>query len=118
MPGEIIGVLGESGSGKSTLAVSLVRLLPRNGEIIRGAVHFEGQDLLRATPDELRQIRGRCISLIFQDPSLALHRTLRAGQQVRPALAAHSAPGKSAPQARSRPGCGTLSPGRATPTSA
>ena len=40
MPGEIIGVLGESGSGKSTLAVSLVRLLPRNGEIIRGAVHF------------------------------------------------------------------------------
>src|SRR5437879_4331681 len=102
MPGEIIGVLGESGSGKSTLAVSLVRLLPRNGEIIRGAVHFEGQDLLRATPDELQQIRGRCISLIFQEPSLALHPTLRAGEQVRQVLAAHSAPGKSALNERTR----------------
>ena len=96
MPGEIIGVLGESGSGKSTLAVSLVRLLPRNGEIIRGAVHFEGKDLLRAKPDELQQIRGRRISLIFQEPSLALHPTLRAGEQVRQVLAAHSSPGKSA----------------------
>ncbi|PYU56201.1 MAG: hypothetical protein DMG56_24085 [Acidobacteria bacterium] len=102
MPGEIIGVLGESGSGKSTLAVSLVRLLPRNGEIIRGAVHFEGQDLLRATPDELQQIRGRCISLIFQEPSLALHPALRAGEQVRQVLAAHSSPGKSALNERTR----------------
>src|SRR5712691_6907133 len=59
MPGEIIGVLGESGSGKSTLAGSLVRLLPGNGEITRGAVQFEGRDLLRAKPEELQQIRGR-----------------------------------------------------------
>src|SRR5882762_7189753 len=69
MPGEIMGVLGESGSGKSTLAVSLVRLLPGNGEIIRGAVHFEGKELLQATRKELQQIRGRRISLIFQEPS-------------------------------------------------
>src|SRR5881275_1880854 len=96
MPGEIIGVLGESGSGKSTLAVSLVRLLPWNGEIIRGAVHFEGKDLLRAKPDELQQIRGRRISLIFQEPSLALHPTRRAGEQVRQVLAAHDSLGKSA----------------------
>src|SRR6266478_6497824 len=89
MPGEIIGVLGESGSGKSTLAVSLVRLLPVNGEVIRGAVHFEGKDLLRAKPDELQQIRGRRVSLIFQEPSLALHPTLCAGEQVRQVLAAH-----------------------------
>jgi peptide/nickel transport system ATP-binding protein len=101
-PGEIMGVLGDSGSGKSTLAVSLVRLLPGNGEITRGAVHFEGQNLLRAKPDELQQIRGRRISLIFQEPSLALHPTMRAGEQVRQVMAAHSSPGKSALNERTR----------------
>ena len=96
MPGEIMGVLGESGSGKSTLAGSLVRLLPANARITRGAVQFEGTDLLRANADELRQIRGRRISLIFQEPSLALHPTMRVGEQVRQVLAAHDSLGKSA----------------------
>src|SRR5258708_862461 len=102
MPGEIMGVIGESGSGKSTLAVSLVRLLPGNGKIIRGAVHFEGKDLLQAKPAELQQIRGRRISLIFQEPSLALHPTVRAGEQVRQVLAAHGSLGKSALNERTR----------------
>jgi len=102
VPGEIMGVLGESGSGKSTLAVSLLRLLPGNGKIIRGAVHFEGKDLLQAKSDELQQIRGRRISLIFQEPSLALHPTMRAGEQVRRVLAAHSSLGKSALNERTR----------------
>jgi oligopeptide/dipeptide ABC transporter ATP-binding protein len=102
MPGEIMGVLGESGSGKSTVAGSLVRLLPGNGKITRGAVHFEGKDLLQAKPEELQQIRGRRISLIFQEPSLALHPTMRAGEQVRQVLAAHSSLGKSALNERTR----------------
>jgi peptide/nickel transport system ATP-binding protein/oligopeptide transport system ATP-binding protein len=102
MPGEIMGVMGESGSGKSTLAISLVRLLPRNGRIIRGAVHFEGKDLLQAKPAELQQIRGRRISLIFQEPSLALHPTMRAGEQVRQVLAAHSSLRKGALNERTR----------------
>src|SRR5437879_3102409 len=89
MPGKIMGVLGESGSGKSTLAGSLVRLLPGNAYITRGTVQFEGKDLLRAKPDQLQQVRGRRISLIFQEPSLALHPTMRAGEQVRQVLAAH-----------------------------
>src|SRR5438309_11985011 len=72
MPGEIMGVLGESGSGKSTLAGSLVRLLPRNACITRGTGLFEGNDLLRASPEELQHIRSRCISLIFQGPSVGL----------------------------------------------
>src|SRR6267378_5708869 len=96
MPGEIMGVLGESGSGKSTLAGSLVRLLPGNACITRGAVQFEGKDLLRAKPEELQQIRGRRVSLIFQEPSLALHPTMRAGEQVRQVLAAHNSRGKTA----------------------
>ena len=102
MAGEILGVLGESGSGKSTLAVSLLRLLPGNANIIRGTVHFEGKDLLQASPEELQQIRGRRISLIFQEPSLALHPTMRAGEQVRQVLAAHGASGKSALNERTR----------------
>src|SRR5260370_42534750 len=75
VPGEIMGVLGESGSGKSTLAVSLLRLLPGNGKIIRGAVHFAGKDLLQAKSDELQQIRGRRIWLIFQEPPLHINPT-------------------------------------------
>ena len=96
MPGEILGILGESGSGKSTLAGSLVRLLPANGNITRGAVRFDGKDLLLAKPGELQQIRGARISLIFQEPSLALHPTMRAGEQVGQVLAAHGAWGRSA----------------------
>jgi oligopeptide/dipeptide ABC transporter ATP-binding protein len=90
MPGEILGVLGESGSGKSTLGAALLRLLPCNANITRGAVRFEGQDILQATPRELQGIRGRRISLIYQEPSLALHPTMRAGEQVRQVLAAHA----------------------------
>jgi peptide/nickel transport system ATP-binding protein/oligopeptide transport system ATP-binding protein len=102
MPGEVMGVLGESGSGKSTLAGSLVRLLPGNGKITRGAVRFEGKDLLQATPEELQRIRGRRISLIFQEPSLALHPTMRVGEQVRQVLAAHTSLGKNALNERTR----------------
>ncbi len=88
-PGEILGVLGESGSGKSTLASALLRLLPANGQIQRGKVLFEGKDLLCASPQELRKIRGARIGLILQEPSSALHPTLRVSRQVGDVLAAH-----------------------------
>jgi oligopeptide/dipeptide ABC transporter ATP-binding protein len=88
-PGETLGILGESGSGKSTLASSLLRLLPRNSEIQKGAIFFEGQDLLSAEPQALERIRGARISLIHQEPSLALHPTIRVGEQVEDVLAAH-----------------------------
>lgn len=95
-PGEILGVLGESGSGKSTLATAIVRLLPPNAHITNGAVLFEGKDLLQVELEELRQTRGGRISLIFQEPSLALHPTLRVGEQVRHVLAAHESESKGA----------------------
>ena len=88
-PGEILGVLGESGSGKSTLAAALLRLLPWNGNIEKGAVQFEGQDLLQAEPGTLQRIRGARIALIYQEPSLALHPTLRISEQISDVLAAH-----------------------------
>ena len=89
--GETLGVLGESGSGKSTLASTLLRLLPGNAEIQQGAILFEGRDLLRAEPRALERIRGARIALIFQEPSLALHPTLRIGEQICDVLASHQA---------------------------
>src|SRR6266851_8685812 len=87
--GEILGVLGESGSGKSTLAASLLRLLPPNGKIQQGSIIFEGRDVLQAGPRELQSIRGSRIALIHQEPSAALHPTIRIGDQVSEVLAAH-----------------------------
>ena len=87
--GETLGVLGESGSGKSTLAAALLRLLPSNGRILKGAVRFQGQDLLRARPRELEKIRGGQISLIFQEPSVALHPGIRVREQISDVIAAH-----------------------------
>jgi oligopeptide/dipeptide ABC transporter ATP-binding protein len=102
LAGEILGVLGESGSGKSTLATALVRLLPPNGLITRGAVLFEGQDLLQSNSEALRQIRGGRIALIFQEPSLALHPTMRASEQVRQVLAAHRSTAKDTLREKTR----------------
>src|ERR1700722_8184067 len=95
-PGETLGVLGESGSGKSTLAAALLRLLPANGRIERGAIYFEGQDLLRATPRELQKIRGDRLALIFQEPSLALHPAIRVAEQIADVIAAHKSFGRRA----------------------
>jgi oligopeptide transport system ATP-binding protein len=88
-PGEILGVLGESGSGKSTLAAALPRLLPSNGKIQQGSILFEGKNLLQASPQDLRKIRGGRIGLISQEPSSSLHPTLQVGQQVSDVLTAH-----------------------------
>jgi oligopeptide transport system ATP-binding protein len=88
-PGEILGVVGESGSGKSTLASALLGLIPGNAEIEKGAVLFEGQDLLQAKSGALERLRGARIALIFQEPSLVLHPTIRIGEQVSDVLAAH-----------------------------
>jgi oligopeptide/dipeptide ABC transporter ATP-binding protein len=94
--GEILGVLGESGSGKSTLASALLRLLPGNAEIQKGAVLFERQDLLLAEPRALESVRGARIALIFQEPWLALHPTIRIGEQIGDVLAAHEPGGRQA----------------------
>src|SRR3981189_1858655 len=99
-PGEILGMLGESGSGKSTLAASLLRLLPANGKIQQGSILFEGRDILQAELRELETIRGKRIALINQEPSAALHPTMRIGDQVGEVLAAHEYLGKRARRER------------------
>jgi oligopeptide transport system ATP-binding protein len=87
--GETLGVLGESGSGKSTLAAALLRVLPQNAQIEEGSIRFDGEDLLRLGPREMEKIRGARLAMIFQEPSLALHPTIRVGAQVEDVLAAH-----------------------------
>jgi ABC-type glutathione transport system ATPase component len=87
-PGESLGVLGESGSGKSTLALALLRLLPEHARV-SGDVQFRGQDLLKANAKQLRAIRGAGISLISQEPALALNPVLTIGRQIADVLCAH-----------------------------
>jgi oligopeptide/dipeptide ABC transporter ATP-binding protein len=89
MPREILGILGESGSGKSTLAVSLANLLPASGKIHRGQIFLEGTEMLRLPPSQLQKVRGAQISLVFQEPMMVLHPTMRIGDQIAEVLRAH-----------------------------
>lgn len=89
--GEVLGVLGESGCGKSTLASSVLRLLPSGGRIRSGSVLYDGQEVLSQSERELEQIRGSRIALVFQEASLALHPTMRVGEQVARVIGAHTA---------------------------
>src|SRR6476469_8456277 len=66
--GETLGVVGESGSGKSVTAMSILRLVQSPGQIVGGEILFEGRDLLKLDEKEVRKIRGKEISMIFQDP--------------------------------------------------
>jgi len=84
--GETLGIVGESGSGKSMTALSLFQLLPPGGRIVSGSVQLEGEDLLGKTEAEMRQIRGRRMSMILQDPQSSLNPVFRVGSQLMEAL--------------------------------
>ncbi len=87
--GEIMGVVGESGSGKSVEAYSIIGLLQPPGEVIGGSIYFEGQNMLEKSADEMTQIRGRDISMIFQNPMTCLNPVYTVGNQLTEALLAH-----------------------------
>jgi oligopeptide/dipeptide ABC transporter ATP-binding protein len=87
--GETLGIVGESGCGKSVTSLALLGLLPRTGRIPTGRATFGGRDLLRLRDRELRKVRGRQISMIFQDPMTSLNPVLTIGRQVREALETH-----------------------------
>ncbi len=80
--GEILGVVGESGSGKSVTALALLRLIRPPGRIVRGAVRFEGRDLVELSEDEMRTVRGTRIAMVFQSPRTALNPVLTVGRQI------------------------------------
>ena len=81
--GSILGLVGESGCGKSVTALSIMRLLPRPAGVIEsGAIHMNGQDLVRLPADQMQRIRGRRIAMIFQEPMTALNPVQRIGRQL------------------------------------
>ncbi|MBW1694288.1 MAG: ABC transporter ATP-binding protein [Deltaproteobacteria bacterium] len=89
--GEIVGLIGESGCGKSVTSLSVLKLIPSPpGKIDSGQIYFNGQDLLKMNPAELRQIRGKAISVIFQEPLSALSPLQRIGQQLVETLRIHN----------------------------
>ena len=101
MPGETLGVVGESGCGKSITAMSLMRLIPSPpGRIVNGSIMFEGEDILSMSDEEMRQIRGNKIAMIFQDPMTSLNPVLSINRQISESLELHL--GMSKAQSRSR----------------
>ncbi len=88
--GETVAVVGESGSGKSVTALSILRLIPKPpGEIVGGEIRFQGKNLAFCTEDEIREIRGRDISMIFQEPMTSLNPVLSIGLQLTEPMLAH-----------------------------
>ena len=99
--GEIIAIVGESGCGKSVGVMSLIRLIPEPpGKVTGGEAFFMGRDLLKMDRDSIRQVRGREIAMIFQDPMTSLNPVLTIGHQISEALKAHMGLDKS--EARER----------------
>ena len=88
--GETLAIVGESGSGKSVTSYAVMRILDRAGSIAEGSVMFSGLDL-RATPEsEMRDLRGREMSMIFQSPRLALNPIRKVGRQIEDVLLQHA----------------------------
>lgn len=88
--GETVGLVGESGCGKSVSALSLLRLVQEPpGRIVGGAVEFEGRDLLKLSAEEMREVRGHRIAMVFQEPMSSLNPVLTVGRQINEALEVH-----------------------------
>ena len=99
--GEALGLVGESGSGKSVTALALLRLLPPQARV-SGEIRFQGSELLRASEEEMRAVRGAGLSMIFQEPMTALNPVMRVGDQVAEAVRAHGAGGRGQEAGRSK----------------
>jgi peptide/nickel transport system ATP-binding protein len=87
--GETLGIVGESGSGKSVTSYAMMRILDRAGKIAEGSVIFSGIDVKSASEAEMRDLRGREISMIFQNPRAALNPIRKIGDQIEDVLRQH-----------------------------
>ncbi len=101
--GKTLGLVGETGAGKTTTALTLMRLLPeRIGIVEQGEIEFEGQELLALPENEMREIRGEKIAMIFQDPMTSLNPVLTVGEQIGEALSLHNFSKKSKEEIEAR----------------
>ena len=101
--GETLGLVGETGAGKTTTALGILRLVPNPpGKIIGGEILFEGKDVMEMTEEELREMRGGSISMIFQDPMTALNPVLTVGDQIAEMIELHSDCSKSESMERAK----------------
>jgi peptide/nickel transport system ATP-binding protein len=87
--GEVLGLVGESGSGKSITGFSILGLIDPPGRIVAGSIRYKGEELTRASPERLRELRGNRIAMIFQDPMMTLNPVLRVDTQIIEAIDAH-----------------------------
>lgn len=88
-PGETFGLVGESGSGKTVTALSILNLVDEPGKITGGNVVFDGKSLLSLSKEEIRNVRGRDISIVFQEPLTALNPVITIGEQITEQILAH-----------------------------
>lgn len=88
-PGQVLAIVGESGSGKSVTSMSVMRLVAKGGKIVNGQILFEGKDLASLSEKEMTKIRGKEISMIFQDPMTCLNPVFTIGNQMEESLKLH-----------------------------
>lgn len=88
--GKILGIVGESGSGKSVTAYSIMQILEKNGNIRKGQVLYKGQDITKYSEKQMRDFRGKCCSIIFQDPMTSLNPVFTVGNQLKEAIELHT----------------------------
>lgn len=100
--GEVLGLVGESGSGKTVTGFSILGLVDEPGRIAGGQILFNGEDLVKASPERLRQLRGAKISMIFQDPMMTLNPVLRIDTQMVDAVLSHEKVSRDVALARAR----------------
>ena len=89
-PGEILGIVGESGSGKSVTAYSIMQILADTGRITGGSIFFKGEEISRWSEKQMQAFRGRCCSIIFQDPMTSLNPVFTIGDQLKEAVVLHT----------------------------
>ncbi len=99
--GETLGLVGETGAGKTSIAKSILRVLPDPpSKIVDGEIYMDGEDMLKLPEHKMRKIRGKKISMIFQDPMTALNPTVKVGTQIAEAIKLHEKMNKAEAQVR------------------